>query len=693
MKLKAIRIVEGTKITHDQWECGVAYDYDDLVQRNIPAIGIPAAPNGIVIIDVDTRKTHKYDGRDAWAEFAVENHIPDTYTVTTPSGGFHFYFKLPDGLNPRNFTPRKNLLPGVDVVYNGYVLSPPTKGYVVSHGTPDDMEVAPLTLLTHIVSRPTAVDDLGGAPSLDGVHQPFTSIQLERLKKQLEWCQVNVSLTYDQWFRGLTSLKAGIRDQELLETYALMWTRNQSYQEGDDEQALAILERVDANGGVGPATILTLMRELTGTDEAEEMPISMLSQADICQRAGVHPTVGKDGRIQINPNETNIAAIIDAIPQFSARNMYYDTRMDTYVYNGQQVDDEQLIDIITPVLQDTRKGLGFYNFRRTNVASAVQVLMTSRRKDPHAEWLDALVWDGVERIDTFFPRYAMTTDDVYARALGRNLWVALAARGLDPGCKMDNIIILEGREGIRKSSLVEAIGGDYYMSLSTDERINGTEALRKMHMSTVVEIPELVALINRQGEEVKAILSTNKDRLRGLYAKKAYDRRRGFVIIGTTNAGEYLPESMGERRYWPIRVGVTADGIDLIGVKADRTQLFAEGVHRYKRGETFWEIPDEWKEEIDQRRIKDPLAPVVEEILVGSVSSGIQRYWTLHDIYSVLQHRELLGRGLNNRVADRLKTVLRQIGATNVPVSVKGSTQRKWTIVVPEMRDIVDELV
>jgi hypothetical protein len=663
--LQAIRIVENTKETHDHWESGQTFEYDKLVENQIPAIGIPAQNNRLLIIDVDTGGTHQYDGRKEWGAFAQRAGIPATYTVQTASGGYHFYFRLPDSMDLERFAPLGKIFPGVDVKFRGYVLAPPTKGYTAIHGTHDDIVEAPPSLIAQVQMKPVLVNDLVGvntdeeqlAHELGNLAKPLSSGQVERLRKQLDWIQQNISLDYDQWFRGLCSLKAGIHDDpELLEELATKWTMNQGYREGDEIQAMSILEGRKTFGGIGPGAIFEIIKDVT-VDKRDIVPIAMLSKGEVLEASGVNFILDKNTGIpKVNPCETNIAAIINSIPEFSEEQLYFDTRMDSYIHKGEQIDDQTVTDIVTPQLQSFKNGLGFENFKRVAIHSALQVLMTARRKDPHIEWMKSLQWDGVERIKHFFPKYLYTKDTEYEQALGQNLWIALAARGLAPGSKMDNVIIIEGEEGIRKSTLIEVIGGDYYVALSSDERINSQEALRKMHQSAVVEIPELVGLINREGEAIKAILTTNRDRMRSLYARKAMDRKRGFVILGTTNSGEYLTDSMGERRFWPVKVPREVSALDIEGVKRDREQLFAEGLHKYNQGISYWTVPKKsWQKEIDQRKHHDPLMPVVEDLTS-------QTQYTTNDIYHFLYMRDFISRVLTRPVSERIASILRMIG-------------------------------
>lgn len=669
--MKAIRIIEGTKITHDHWEGGQTFDYDKLVEIKVPAIGIPAQNNGLVIIDVDTGDAHAYDGRQAWGDFAAKAGLPITYTVQTASGGFHFYFKLPAHLDLERFSPVGKIFPGVDVKYRGYVLAPPTKGYTAVHGALDQIAEAPPALLAQIQMKPPRVGDLVGANTEDeklalelgNLGNPLSPAQIEKLRGQLAWVQQNVALSYDQWFRGLCSLKAGLEDPQILEEFVLMWTLNQGYSEGDEQRARAILKGRKRFGGIGPGAIFEIIKDTTEGNRGE-LPLNMLTKNEIIEQSGINFTLGDNGVPKVNPCETNIAAIINVIPMYNEQQLYYDLRMDSYILRGEQVDDQFLADTITPILQSFKNGLGFQNFKRNSIASAIQILLTARRKDPHQAWLKSLVWDGVERIASFFPDYIQTKDSDYERVLGSNMWIALAARGLKPGCKMDNVLILEGPEGIRKSSIVEAIAGKYYIALSTDEKLNSQEALKKMHQAVVVEVPELIGLINRGGQPVKAILTTSVDKLRNLYARRATDRRRGFLIIGTTNDGQYLTRDMGERRFWPVKVKAGVKTLDTKAVERDREQLFAEGVHRFNAGESYWEVPkDLWRQEIDKRKHTDPLQAMVLESLEAARDLGSQLSFTVKEIYELLYMNDLINKGLSKRVSTRIEELLVAIKA------------------------------
>lgn len=661
--LKAIRVIEGTKISHD-YDGGMVhtFGYRDLIQRRVPAIGIPAKQNGLVIIDVDAVSetgNHKYDGREWWENFSEEAGIPLTYTVGTRSGGYHLYFKLPQSINPETFAPPSKLAYGVDIKYNGWVKAPPTEGYTILWGTIEDIAEAPPSLLMEINNARNGVvkDNNTGDPFHDivNLHKPFTDHQIKQLRNNIEWLQASGTLSRDEWRDGLFALKAGIDDPEILDELVDKWTYNQSYVQGDELVARDIVERADKHGPIGPGSIFAILKNVSMRTGAV-MPASELTRQEIIDKSEVRVTIADNGTLKMVASESNVANLLGTM--FSSDQLYHDIREGNYIYKGKSYSEGELANIFAPMIQSPKYGLGFEQVKKATITSAIDVLMASREIDPHAKWLEEIQWDGVPRIDNFFADYAGVEPSEYVTAVSKNMWIALAARGLKPGSKFDCIVILEGLEGTRKSSLVEAIGGQYYLSLASKEDINGTDTLRKMHQSTVVELPELIGLIGKSGEEIKAIVATSVDSIRDLYVRRAVKRPRGFIFIGTTNSKRYITDDMGWRRFWPIKIPSELNHIDTDRVKADREQLFAEAVARYRNNEEYWTVPDSAQRVVGGRKYEDPLTGAIHDMLRDN-PIGLR----ILDIYSQLEMRGLVTKGFNPRVSKRIESALNTIGA------------------------------
>jgi hypothetical protein len=659
--LKAIRFIKGTKVSHDYLNDDVkTFSYRELVSLDTPAIGIPCRQNHLIVVDVDVEGvTHKHDGREFWTNFCKEYDMPPTYTVRTPSGGYHFYYRLPEYINPDTFSPPASLSQGVDLKWNGWVGAPPTAGYDIHYGTVSMIQEVPKTLLDYISSlikgKPTKTFDVLDNNAVLELHKPFSEAQIKDLKTKIDWLQTNGSLSRSEWRDGLFALKAGIDDPVLLDEMVEKWTMNKSYVPGDEDQARAIVAKANKQGPIGPGSIFAILRQIAIREGAPAIETPFTTQ-EIFDRAKVQLSFHKDGSIKIESSESNAAALVGAL--FDDKMLYHDIRTDLYIYKGRSYSDADLVNMFLPIIQSPTFGLGLEKFRRQTVASGIDVLMASRRKDPHLEYLKSLEWDGVPRIEKFFVDYVGVENNEYHRIVGKNFWTSLAARGLQPGCKFDSMVVLEGHEGIMKSSLVEAIGGEYTFAPSRRDALDNVDELRKMHQSVIVELPELMGLVNESPEKVKAFLAKPFDHIRALFARKAVKNLRGFVFVGTTNSDKYLSSAMGVRRFWPVRIPKTVKAIKLSQIKADKDQLFAEGIHMFKEGYKYWEMPLNYLISlVEDRIVEEPLIQPIKEML-----PTLGDKWTSSDVYRRLESLGYISKGFSNAIVQRIDTSLVKLG-------------------------------
>lgn len=670
--LMAIRVIPNSKVTMDITGSGKdkvvnGHSYRKLVKdfyeskkplNERTLVGIVPKINRLLVIDVDAGGTaHKFDGRPWWNKFLEDNPIPPTYTVGTKNGGFHYYFRIPASLEPDQIIPPKELAKGVEVIYNGYVLAPPSPGYTILNGTVLDIPPVPPVLMMAIENA----RDKGNlyfdtapklAESLGVVHQPFSEEQVNALRDALRQFQEIGNPSYDEWRDGLFSLKSGCGDRtELLQELVYAFCRNQAYQPGDEEKAMAIVDKCDPNGPIGPGTIFNILKDIRMRQVQPMMPMPS-TRFDILNKAGIRYNTGASGEPRVKPSESNAASILDVL--FEKDRLYYDARNRMYVFDGAPISDEELINIMIPYMQ-SEKGMGLTDFRKPFISQGLELLMYNRRRDPHLEMLNTIQWDGKKRIDRFFTTYMGCIDNEYHRMVARCFWISLAARGLNPGAKVDFMLILEGPEGINKSSLVKIIGGDYtFAPVKPDLFINENE-LRKMHQSVVVELPELLGLMGQDPKVAKGYLTTNEDSIRPLYGKKAYPHPRGFVFIGTTNNRRYLDDEMGDRRWLPVSLQDCI--IKSADIKADREQLFAEAVHRYKAGEPWWNIDkDMLSKVISKKRITDPLEFEIKAYCQSKAFVSITQ------VFKFLSSQDLVQKSLTTPLQARIVAILVRAG-------------------------------
>jgi hypothetical protein len=263
-----------------------------------------------------------------------------------------------------------------------------------------------------------------------------------------------------------------------------------------------------------------------------------------------------------------------------------------------------------------QRTMGLKRVKVSHVRAAVIARAMSQVRNCAQDWLAGLKWDGTERIADFFPDICGTPNTLYARAVGRNFWLSLVARVLQPGCKVDTMVILEGAQGSRKSSLLKAIGGDWYCV--QHEAVTGKGFFEVLPGKMLVEIAEMDAFGKAEVTRVKQVVSTESDRYRESYGRYAKDHPRHSIFVGTTNKDDWNRDETGARRFWPIRC---AD-IDVTAALAVRSQLFAEAVAGVRAGATWWEMPaDETLAEQDARREDDPWCKAVGDWMTENYRS------------------------------------------------------------------------
>lgn len=170
------------------------------------------------------------------------------------------------------------------------------------------------------------------------------------------------------------------------------------------------------------------------------------------------------------------------------------------------------------------------------------------------EYLTGLAWDGIKRVDTLLIDYLGALDTIYSRAVIKKFLVAAVARAMTPGCKFDYMPILGGPQGLGKSTFLKILGKGWYSeSLSSFE---GKEAAELIQGRWINEIGELTGLNKSEVNTIKQFLSKTEDIYREPYGRRtgAYPRR--CVFAGTTNDTEYLKDRTGNRRFWPVDVGL-----------------------------------------------------------------------------------------------------------------------------------------
>ena len=196
-------------------------------------------------------------------------------------------------------------------------------------------------------------------------------------------------------------------------------------------------------------------------------------------------------------------------------------------------------------------------------------------------------WDGVPRLDSLFIDYLGAKDTAYNRAVTRKAFTAAVARAMTPGCKYDNMVILAGPQGIGKSTLLDKMSRGWFNdSIRTFE---GKEASELLQGVWLVEVSELDAFRRTDVSRIKQFLSLRADRFRAAYGRNVKELPRTCIFFGTTNTAEYLQDTTGNRRFWPIDTGEQRHTKSVWrDLDPEIDQLWAEAYVRWQAGEPLY---------------------------------------------------------------------------------------------------------
>lgn len=222
------------------------------------------------------------------------------------------------------------------------------------------------------------------------------------------------------------------------------------------------------------------------------------------------------------------------------------------------------------------------------IRNAIVSVADSNSYHPVREYLQSLQWDGAPRLDTWLQDYLGAQNTQLNRAYSSTTLIGAVARVMHPGCKLDDFLILEGDQGIGKSSALAALCVQREWFLDSPIQIGREEGMKVLRGKWLIEIAELSSLNRKEATQIRSFMSSSTDSYRDSYGRHPEDYARQCVFIGTTNDDQYVSDSAGERRMKPVKCTKRVDVPTLI---RNRDQLWAEAYSRYHQGEP-WHMPD-----------------------------------------------------------------------------------------------------
>lgn len=555
------------------------------------------------VLDVDTKS-----GGDDSLESLELTHgkLPNTLSQVTGTGGRHFLFQLPSDFTVRNS--QGTIAPGIDTRGSGgYIVASPSvhpdTGRAYFWDGPDDWHQQPIlhapAWLLNLIREKQRTSTPSVIPTKipkGKQHSTLVSIAGSMRRRGLEFPEIFAALSVinrdrctepgpikniEQIAYSICKYPAGQLPSDALRTVA---------RETAPPPAAEPSAQTPAHGN--PNWQDNLIRKPPTASQAKHglpgPPVACLANAIIA--ATEAPEFA--GALQYNELDQSIAVCRD-LPWRSSRSPWTD------------YDDTMLADwlqhrgiMITP----------------TVAAAAAHAAATEAPFHPIREYLNSLQWDGVPRINTWLSKYCFAKDTPYTRAAGEKWLIQAVARIFAPGCKADSCLILEGPQGIRKSTVFATLAGEWF----TDElpAIGTKDASMQILGVWIVELAELDTLKRSETSSVKAFISRTTERFRLPYGRHVITAPRQCVFGGSVNHSEYLQDDTGNRRFWPISVGPQT--LDTDALAHDRDQIWAEAVHAFRQGATWW-LDDQTNQEAiihqAERLESDPWDDEIAEFL------------------------------------------------------------------------------
>ncbi len=241
-------------------------------------------------------------------------------------------------------------------------------------------------------------------------------------------------------------------------------------------------------------------------------------------------------------------------------------------------DDAQLISYVD---------LTYGTFSARNYDIAVTKVADDRSYHPIREFLSSLPeWDRVPRVDTILVDFLGASDNAYVRAVTRKTLCGAIARVMNPGCKFDTMLVLNGPQGKGKSTLISKLCGEWFNDSLLLNDTKDKTAAEKLQGYWILEIGELAGLKKTEIETLRGFLSRQNDIYRASFGRRATPHPRQCVFIGTTNAENgYLRDTAGNRRFWPVKTPGDAARASWEMTEEEIRQIWAEALVRYKEGE------------------------------------------------------------------------------------------------------------
>lgn len=338
------------------------------------------------------------------------------------------------------------------------------------------------------------------------------------------------------------------------------------------------------------------------------------------------------------------------------------------------------------------------------IAQGLRVIAHEHKFHPVRERLLGLQWDKESRLDRWlFEALGLNSNTMplrqshYLSHVGRWFLMGMVRRVLQPGCKWDYMLVLEGPQGYRKSSLGKVLAGEYFSD--THLNLGDKDGYLQLQGRLLHEFSELHSLSGKDVTLVKAFLTSTTDYLRAPFDKRPAEYPRQCVFFGTSNNGKWARDRTGNRRFWPVQV---IQPIDTDWVEENLDQLFAEAVARVNAGERSYPTHEEERQWFMPEQSKRVQSTATEEALLQFLcgerdSKGANKELTVPTTVTLISCLEGIGIDVaksssNRMVQSEVIELLHKWGWEHKRSSKAINGVRPWVYARPAVFPPVDEI-
>lgn len=584
---------------------------------------------GQMIIDVDPR----HGGNESWVKFCSKFRLkPDTYPrVRTGAEGSHFYVTYPADVD---IVSTLKQYPGLEFRSVGHQCVAagsihPETGKLYRW----DFKHPPLSEAPEL---PASLIEALRRENRDRRHAmecaPYSAEQIKRRLSVLDPIEFR---SYGDWIKvGMAVKHAG--GEDAYDVWRDWNARDPSYADAEEENRQHWASFTDRADGITYRTLDHLVREaghphLFAQEDFENEPIdSNIPKPARTDGFKVSSKAPRKGEIIAN-DQDNIRMALRRLgarvryDEFSGRNI-----IDGLPAFGPHLDDAAMDRLWLKVDEE----FGFrppFDFFETVVKDAARRQPFHPAKDYFAQ--AQRKWDGKPRLDRWLIDYAGAEDMPYVRAVSALPLIAAVRRTRHPGSKYDEMLVLESSQGQEKSSALEilALRPEWFsdsMPLSADNK----QVIESLSGKLIVECADLHGLGRASIDHVKALLSRTVDRARMAYGRTPIERPRQSIFIGTANNQNYLRDTTGNRRFWPVAV----KAFDLNHLRQHVEQLWGEAAAREMAGESIRLDPALWGAAgAEQRKRTETATDPYTEVLQGSLANRFGKI-AAEDVWKIL---------------------------------------------------------